>query len=74
VAELEILLYREGRSTPFSEWLASLKDGRSAGIVRARLNRIRLGTETAGPLATVSRSCVSISVLAIESTSDEMAR
>ena len=41
--ELEVLLYREGRSTPFSEWLASLKDGRMVGIVRARLNRIRLG-------------------------------
>lgn len=41
--ELEVLLYREGRSTPFSEWLASLKDGRTVGIVRARLNRIRLG-------------------------------
>jgi putative addiction module killer protein len=43
VVQLEILLYREGRSTPFSEWLASLKDGRAVGIVRARLNRIRLG-------------------------------
>ena len=40
---LEVLLYREGRSTPFSEWLASLRDGRTVGIVRARLNRIRLG-------------------------------
>lgn len=43
VAQLEILLYREGRSTRFSEWLASLKDRRAVGIVRARLNRIRLG-------------------------------
>jgi putative addiction module killer protein len=43
VVQLEILLYRAGRSTPFSEWLASLKDGRAVGIVRARLNRIRLG-------------------------------
>jgi putative addiction module killer protein len=43
VAQIEILLYRKGRSTPFSEWLASLKDVRTVGIVRARLNRIRLG-------------------------------
>lgn len=40
---IEILLYARGRSTPFSDWLASLKDARSVGIVRARLNRIRLG-------------------------------
>jgi putative addiction module killer protein len=43
VAQIEILLYRRGRSTPFSEWLASLRDVRAVGIVRARLNRIRLG-------------------------------
>ena len=43
MVQLEILLYREGRSTPFLEWLRSLKNGRAAGIVRARLNRIRLG-------------------------------
>ena len=43
MVQLEILLYREGRSTPFLEWLRSLKDGRAVGIVRARLNRIRLG-------------------------------
>jgi putative addiction module killer protein len=43
VARIEILLYRKGRSTPFSYWLRSLKDARAAGIVRARLNRIRLG-------------------------------
>jgi putative addiction module killer protein len=43
VIQIEILLYREGHSTPFSEWLSSLKDGRAVGIVRARLNRIRLG-------------------------------
>jgi putative addiction module killer protein len=41
--EIEILLNRTGQSTPFSEWLASLKDVRAVGIVRARLNRIRLG-------------------------------
>jgi putative addiction module killer protein len=41
--EIEILLYRDGGSTPFLDWLASLKDARTVGIVRARLNRIRLG-------------------------------
>ena len=41
---IEILLYRKGRSTPFLEWLAPLKDMRAVGIVRARLNRIRLGS------------------------------
>ncbi|MGP8246448.1 MAG: type II toxin-antitoxin system RelE/ParE family toxin [Bryobacteraceae bacterium] len=41
--EIEILLYRKGRSRPFSEWLASSRDVRAVGIVRARLNRIRLG-------------------------------
>jgi putative addiction module killer protein len=41
--EIEILLYRRGRSTPFSDWITSLKDARAAGIVRARLNRVRLG-------------------------------
>ena len=43
MARIEILLYRRGRSTPFSDWLASLMDARATGIVRARLNRIRLG-------------------------------
>lgn len=41
--EVEILLYRKGRLRPFSEWLASLRDVRAVGVVRARLNRIRLG-------------------------------
>jgi putative addiction module killer protein len=43
LAGIEILLFRRGRSIPFSEWLDSLKDARAVGIVRARLNRIRLG-------------------------------
>jgi putative addiction module killer protein len=43
VDRIEILLYARGRATPFSDWLASLKDSRTVGIVRARLNRIRLG-------------------------------
>ena len=43
MAGIEILLLRRGRSAPFSDWLASLKDTRAVGTVRARLNRIRLG-------------------------------
>ena len=43
MVQIDILLYRRDRSTPFSDWLASLKDARAVGIVRARLNRIRLG-------------------------------
>lgn len=43
MARIEILLFRKGRSTPFTKWLNSLKDARAVGIVRARLNRIRLG-------------------------------
>ncbi len=42
-AEIEILLYRRGESAPFSEWLASLRDARAIAIVRARINRVRLG-------------------------------
>jgi putative addiction module killer protein len=40
---IEILLFRKGQAVPFSEWLDSLKDSRAIAIVRARLNRIRLG-------------------------------
>jgi putative addiction module killer protein len=40
---VDILLYRRDRAIPFSDWLASLKDSRAVGTVRARLNRIRLG-------------------------------
>ena len=43
MARVEILLFRKGRSIPFSEWLASLRDARAVGVVRSRLNRIRLG-------------------------------
>ena len=43
MARIDILLYSRGRSIPFSDWLALLKDGRAVGTVRARLNRIRLG-------------------------------
>jgi len=41
--EIEIRLFRKSRSTPFSDWFASLTDARARGIVRARLNRVRLG-------------------------------
>ena len=41
--ENEILLCRKGKSAPFSDWIASLKDARTVGVIRARLNRIRLG-------------------------------
>ena len=43
MARIELLLFRKGNSVPFSDWLASLRDSRTVGIVRARLNRIRLG-------------------------------
>ncbi len=43
MALIEILLYRKGHSDPFSEWLTSLRDARTVGVVRSRLNRIRLG-------------------------------
>ena len=43
MALIEILLYRKGHSNPFSEWLTSLRDARTVGVVRSRLNRIRLG-------------------------------
>jgi putative addiction module killer protein len=33
---------RDGK-IPFSDWLRSLRDGRSRAIIRARLNRIRIG-------------------------------
>ena len=41
--EIEILVYRRGASTPFSKWLAALRDRRAVGIIRARLNRVRQG-------------------------------
>jgi putative addiction module killer protein len=43
VSEIHILLFRKGRLIPFSKWLRSLRDARVVSIVRARLNRIRLG-------------------------------
>jgi len=41
--EIEIRIYRKGKAAPFSDWLASMRDARAVGVVRARLNRIRLG-------------------------------
>ena len=41
--EIELLIYHRGRSSPFSDWLGSLEDPRAVAIMRARLNRIRLG-------------------------------
>jgi putative addiction module killer protein len=41
--DIEVLIYRRGSSAPFSDWLAVLRDARAVGIIRARLNRIRLG-------------------------------
>lgn len=43
VAGIDIRLLSRGRTTPFSDWLDSLKDARTIGIVRARLNRVRVG-------------------------------
>jgi putative addiction module killer protein len=43
VAGINIRLLSRGRTTPFSAWLDSLKDARTVGIVRARLNRVRVG-------------------------------
>ena len=42
MAGIDIRLLSRGRRTPFSDWLDSLKDARTVGIVRARLNRIRV--------------------------------
>jgi len=41
--EITVHLYRRGASTPFSDWLAQLKDRHAAGVIRARVNRLRLG-------------------------------
>ena len=43
MAEIELLVYREGDWAPFNSWLSSLKDLRAVSVVRARLNRIRIG-------------------------------
>lgn len=43
MAPIELLIYGKGESAPFIRWLSSLKDLRAVSIVRARLNRIRLG-------------------------------
>ena len=43
VREISLLVYRRDAASPFADWLASLRNRRAAGAVRARLNRIRLG-------------------------------
>jgi putative addiction module killer protein len=40
---IEVLLYREGDSIPFLDWLESLRDLQAISAIRARINRIRLG-------------------------------
>jgi putative addiction module killer protein len=41
--DVDLLLLYVGEASPFRDWLDSLKDGRAVGVIRARLNRIRLG-------------------------------
>lgn len=42
--EKTILIYvKKDGKTPFSDWLESLRDRKSRAIIRARINRIRLG-------------------------------
>jgi putative addiction module killer protein len=40
--ELQIYVTEEGR-TPFSEWLASLRDNKARAKIRVRLDRVSLG-------------------------------
>lgn len=40
--ELQVYLTVDGRS-PFSEWLASLRDGKARAKIRVRLDRMSLG-------------------------------
>jgi putative addiction module killer protein len=42
-AEIEILLFRKGGRFPFLEWKSALNDARARSMIRARLNRLRLG-------------------------------
>lgn len=41
--ELELLVFRRGSSAPFTDWLDALKDVAARAVIRARLNRLRLG-------------------------------
>ena len=41
--ELELLFYTEGARTPFLDWLSSLHHLPTVALIRARLNRLRLG-------------------------------
>jgi len=40
--ELHVYVTEDGRS-PFSEWLASLRDGKARAKIRVRLDRVSLG-------------------------------
>lgn len=40
--EVRIYLTKEGNA-PFSKWLNQLQDTQTKGIIRARINRVRLG-------------------------------
>lgn len=40
--EVRTYLTLDGRA-PYDEWLNRLRDARTRGIIRARLNRVRLG-------------------------------
>ena len=44
ITAVRLFIYetKEGRN-PYSEWLEGLKDKRTKGVIRARLNRVRLG-------------------------------
>ena len=44
VTPVKLFIYetQEGRR-PYSEWLEGLRDSKTRGIIRARLNRVRLG-------------------------------
>lgn len=41
--EVEILEFAVDGSSPFENWLDGLRDLRGVGIIRARVNRLRLG-------------------------------
>jgi putative addiction module killer protein len=40
--EVRTYLTKDGEA-PYEEWLAKLRDARTRGIIRARINRVRLG-------------------------------
>ena len=40
--EVRTYLTKDGEA-PYDEWLANIRDARTRGIIRARINRVRLG-------------------------------